>query len=84
MLYQFFYQFKDIITGFNVFRYITFRASLAALSAFVICLVLGPFVIRKLKGLKIGEKITKEAGDRFLEQVLESLSGSRLRVKEIK
>ena len=67
MLYQFFYQFKDIIPGFNVFRYITFRASLAALSAFVICLVLGPSVIRKLKGLKIGEKITKEDSKRLDE-----------------
>lgn len=33
---------------------------MAALTAFILSLIFGPFVIRKLKELKIGEKITKQ------------------------
>ncbi|MFH1198880.1 MAG: phospho-N-acetylmuramoyl-pentapeptide-transferase [Candidatus Omnitrophota bacterium] len=59
MLYHLFYHFHDTISFFNLFRYITFRAGLAALTAFLISLIFGPWVIRKLTELKIGEKIAK-------------------------
>ncbi len=42
---------------FNVFRYITFRTAMALLTALLICLVLGPWVIRKLRDRQIGETI---------------------------
>ncbi|MDD5166468.1 MAG: phospho-N-acetylmuramoyl-pentapeptide-transferase [Candidatus Omnitrophica bacterium] len=58
MLYLLHYL-HDSLSAFNVFRYITFRAVMAAMTAFLISLILGPLVIRKLKELKIGEKITK-------------------------
>ena len=60
MLYYFLYPLHDVIAVFNLFRYITFRAAMAALTAFLISLILGPSVIRKLRELKIGEKITKD------------------------
>ncbi|HLE45024.1 MAG TPA: phospho-N-acetylmuramoyl-pentapeptide-transferase, partial [Methylomirabilota bacterium] len=44
-------------TAFNVFRYITFRTAMALLTALVICLVLGPWVIRQLRERQIGETI---------------------------
>jgi phospho-N-acetylmuramoyl-pentapeptide-transferase len=44
-------------TGFNVFRYITFRAAMALLTALLISVVLGPWVIRKLREWQIGETI---------------------------
>jgi phospho-N-acetylmuramoyl-pentapeptide-transferase len=44
-------------TAFNVFRYITFRTAMALLTALVICLVLGPWVIRRLRERQIGETI---------------------------
>jgi phospho-N-acetylmuramoyl-pentapeptide-transferase len=59
MFYHLFYPLRDFISAFNVFRYITFRAAMAALTAFVLSLVFGPPLIRKLKELKLGEKINK-------------------------
>lgn len=41
----------------NLFQYITFRAAAAGLLAFVISLVIGPRVIRKLISLKVGQPI---------------------------
>ena len=41
----------------RVFQYLTFRAVMAAMTALLIGLVLGPFVIRKLTELKIGQPI---------------------------
>ena len=60
MLYHLFYPLRDIFFGFNIFRYITFRAAMAALTAFTISLVFYPLLIRKLKAAKIGENIRKE------------------------
>ena len=41
----------------RVFQYLTFRAVMAAVTALLIGLVLGPFVIRKLTELKVGQPI---------------------------
>jgi phospho-N-acetylmuramoyl-pentapeptide-transferase len=41
----------------RLFRYISFRALMAALTALVISLVLGPWVIRRLSELKLGQPI---------------------------
>jgi phospho-N-acetylmuramoyl-pentapeptide-transferase len=48
---------NDFWKAFNVFNYITFRAVLAALTAFVLSLLLGNFTIRKLLSLKLGQPI---------------------------
>jgi phospho-N-acetylmuramoyl-pentapeptide-transferase len=45
------------VTGFNLFTYITMRAILAALTALVISLLLGPRVIRWLQEKKIGQTV---------------------------
>lgn len=60
MLYYFLYSLKDLFFGFNVFRYITFRAAMAAFTAFVISIALGPLVIKGLKKLNIGQNVRKE------------------------
>ena len=44
----------------NVFRYITVRTALASLTALLITLVLGPWVIRRLRDLQIGQFIREE------------------------
>lgn len=44
----------------RVFRYITFRALAGAGTAFLISLVLGPWMIRKLREFKIGQQVRKE------------------------
>ena len=45
----------------NLFQYITFRAVSAGLLAFVVSLVVGPRVIRKLISLKVGQPIRTAA-----------------------
>ena len=52
--------FRDIIPGFSVFRYVTFRTALAAATAMVLSLLLGPPVIRMLTALKMGQHIREE------------------------
>jgi len=42
---------------FRVFQYLTFRAVMAALTALLIGLVAGPWVIRRLRELKIGQPV---------------------------
>lgn len=42
---------------FRVFQYLTFRAVMAAMTALLIGLVAGPFVIRRLTELKIGQPV---------------------------
>lgn len=42
---------------FRVFQYLTFRAVMAALTALLIGLALGPWVIRRLTKLKIGQPV---------------------------
>ncbi|MBL7070696.1 MAG: phospho-N-acetylmuramoyl-pentapeptide-transferase [Candidatus Omnitrophica bacterium] len=56
MFYHIFYPLRELWFGFNVFRYITFRTAFAAISAFIICVALGPIIIRLLSFLEIGEK----------------------------
>jgi phospho-N-acetylmuramoyl-pentapeptide-transferase len=63
MLYELLYPLKDLWFGFNIFRYITFRASMAAVTSFVICLVIGPFIINWLKALNAGQFVRKEHVD---------------------
>jgi len=45
----------------RVFQYLTFRAVMAALTALLVGLVAGPFVIRRLAALKIGQPIREYA-----------------------
>lgn len=42
---------------FNVFNYITLRAVLAALTALIISFIVGPWMIRKLTELKVGQPV---------------------------
>lgn len=59
MLYYLLYPLREIWFGFNVFRYITFRAAGGAVTAFLLSIILGPYIIRRLYALKIGEQVRK-------------------------
>ncbi|OHX13530.1 phospho-N-acetylmuramoyl-pentapeptide-transferase [Chromobacterium sphagni] len=48
------------IRAFNVFNYITLRAVMAALTSLAISLLLGPWVIRKLTELKVGQAVRND------------------------
>jgi phospho-N-acetylmuramoyl-pentapeptide-transferase len=49
-----------LLKGFNVFQYITFRSMAAGVTAFIICLLFGRTVIRRLISLKLGQPIRTE------------------------
>ena len=55
MLYHLLYPLRDVFFGFNVFRYITFRAAGASVTAFLFCIVLGPPIFRRVRRLGISE-----------------------------
>jgi phospho-N-acetylmuramoyl-pentapeptide-transferase len=48
------------ISGFRVFRYLTFRTTFASITAFLICVVFGPWFIAKLREFQIGQYIREE------------------------
>ncbi|RKX25417.1 MAG: phospho-N-acetylmuramoyl-pentapeptide-transferase [Candidatus Zixiibacteriota bacterium] len=60
MLYHLLYPLTEHISGLNIFRYITFRAAGATVTAIIICLVLGPLFIRLLKKYQVAENIREE------------------------
>lgn len=60
MFYHLLYPLRDILFVFNVFRYITFRAAGAAVTAFVISIAVGPWLIKKFSQLQILERIRKD------------------------
>jgi phospho-N-acetylmuramoyl-pentapeptide-transferase len=61
MLYYLFYEvLRPYFKALNVFRYITVRTAYASLTALFLSLVLGPWVIRKLQALQIGQFIREE------------------------
>ncbi|HEX4963351.1 MAG TPA: phospho-N-acetylmuramoyl-pentapeptide-transferase [Thermoanaerobaculia bacterium] len=57
MLYWLLYPLHDRIPAFNVFRYITFRAAGAIVTALILSWLLGPWFIRQLRRLSVGQNI---------------------------
>jgi len=76
MFYYFLYPLHKIIPIFNVLKYITFRAGMATITAFVLSLWLGPRLINKLKALKIGQEIRKEDDSAVLYNLHEKKQGT--------
>jgi len=60
MLYHLLLPLHDQVSVFNVFRYITFRSALAALTALLLSLVLGYWVIGRLRDMQVGQSIREE------------------------
>jgi len=61
MLYWLFYQkLFPFIRPLRVFRFLTFRTAFAGITALVIALVLGPWLIRRLQQFQIGQYIREE------------------------
>lgn len=46
---------KEFFFAFNIFKYITFRAGMAAVTTFLLSVIFGPWLIKKLRDMKIGE-----------------------------
>ncbi|MBF0216523.1 MAG: phospho-N-acetylmuramoyl-pentapeptide-transferase [Candidatus Omnitrophica bacterium] len=60
MLFFLLYPLRDLWFGFNVFKYLTFRASMATVTSFVLCIWLGPIMIEWLKTLKLGQYVRNQ------------------------
>ncbi len=60
MIYLLALKFQESFTGANLFRYITFRAAIAAGFAILIVMIFGRPVVRKIKKLALGEEIYEE------------------------
>ena len=57
MLNELLIPFREYFGFLNLFEYITFRAGASAILALLISFIFGPFVVRKLINLQIGESI---------------------------
>lgn len=57
MLYALLYPLHTTYSAFNVFRYITFRTLLAAITALIVSFLLGPWLIARLTALQVGQQI---------------------------
>ncbi|MBI4650644.1 phospho-N-acetylmuramoyl-pentapeptide-transferase [Candidatus Desantisbacteria bacterium] len=63
MFYYIYQLFHYKVSYLRLFRYITVRSVFGAITAFLISILLGPYVIRKLKELKVGQTIRDEGPD---------------------
>lgn len=68
MFYHLIYPLHVHLSFLNVFRYITVRAAFAAITAFVITLLIGKFVIAKLKEMSVTQVIREEGPKKHLEK----------------
>ncbi len=60
MLYYLAVALKPYFGALNVLTYHTVRAGAAALTGFALCLLIGPWLIRQLQALKVGQYIKKD------------------------
>jgi phospho-N-acetylmuramoyl-pentapeptide-transferase len=68
--------FSAILKGFNVFQYITFRAVAAGVTAFLLSLLFGNWVIRHLISLKLGQPIRSQEEVHRLHELHGSKAGT--------
>ncbi|HSH13926.1 MAG TPA: phospho-N-acetylmuramoyl-pentapeptide-transferase [Desulfurivibrionaceae bacterium] len=76
MLYYLLYPLHNLIPGLNVFRYITFRAIGAALTAFLILIYVAPPFIRLLQRMQIGQVVRSDGpASHFSKQGVPTMGG---------
>ena len=60
LYYLFFFLLKPHFSPLNVFRYITVRTAMASISALLLSLIMGPWVIERLREMQIKQYIREE------------------------
>lgn len=68
MLYHLLYPLHELISFFNVFRYITIRTVYAILTALLISFVIGPWVIEKLRAFQMRQVVREDVPSRHLSK----------------
>jgi phospho-N-acetylmuramoyl-pentapeptide-transferase len=64
LYYLFFFALKPHFSPLNVFRYITVRTAVASLTALLLSLLLGPWVIERLREMQVKQYIRAEGPER--------------------
>ena len=64
LYYLFFFVLKPHLSALNVFRYITVRTAVASLTALLLSLLLGPWMIDRLRAMQVKQYIREEGPER--------------------
>ena len=75
MLYHLLYTLSDSVSGLNVVRYITFRTAAATLTALFISFLVGPWLIRQLSALRVGQPIRDIGPDHKAKEGTPTMGG---------
>jgi phospho-N-acetylmuramoyl-pentapeptide-transferase len=57
MLYEFLLPLTGIESGFNIFRYISFRAAGAAITSLLLCFIVGPLFLKRLRAMQVHQVV---------------------------
>ena len=68
MLYHLLYPLHSVFSGFNVFKYITFRSAGAVITALIVSFALGPRIISWLRRLKVGQHVRDDGPQTHLNK----------------
>jgi phospho-N-acetylmuramoyl-pentapeptide-transferase len=68
MLYHLLYPLREVFSGFNVFKYITFRSAGAVLTALIVTFLFGKPVIAWLRRLKVGQHVRDDGPQTHLSK----------------
>ncbi len=75
MFYHLLFPLRDVFGGFNVVQYITFRAAAATLTALFISFIVGPWLIRRLAALRVGQPIREIGPDHQSKEGTPTMGG---------
>ena len=57
MLYEFLLPLTQYESAFNIFRYISFRAAGAAITSLLVCFVVGPWILNRLRAMQVHQVV---------------------------
>ncbi|TMQ67487.1 MAG: phospho-N-acetylmuramoyl-pentapeptide-transferase [Candidatus Eisenbacteria bacterium] len=85
MFYEWVYPLHELpgLSALNVFRYITFRAAYAAITALLLCFALGPYMIAWLRRGRLGQRVRQEGPQSHLTKAGTPTMGGLLIVTAI-
>ncbi len=57
MLYEFLLPLTQFESGFNIFRYISFRAAGASITSLLVCFIVGPWILARLRHMQVHQVV---------------------------
>lgn len=57
MLYEFLLPLTQFESGFNIFRYISFRAAGASITSLLVCFIVGPWILGRLRHMQVHQVV---------------------------